>query len=284
VDTYCIVGIVRVSAGEKDGNGETPILTFAQYEAVPFDKPVESQAEGPELIAFVRVGAGDIYDRLGVMPVEYFGDRSAKVPQVNVVAGRIREADVQVAFLFDRVKIFLMYGKGEYVGVVGENERRTVALMEVAVNDGESPSEPLVLRYSDRECYIVYIAETFGVVGERVVETSAVVHSGTAVFNGGPDRGYAASGGRKEAADYFGRYRHLGSKCTGRVASGIEVVQVFRRMDQLELFAGRRFRFQNGPQTTLGFQYGVYHFIFLYGKYMSLKVAVVIVGINEGYV
>jgi hypothetical protein len=55
-------------------------------------------------------------------------------------------------------------------------------------------------------------------------------------------------------------------------------------MDQLKLFAGRRFRFQNGPQTTLGFQYGVYHFILLYGEYMSLKVAVVIVGINERYV
>ena len=63
-----------------------------------------------------------------------------------------------------------MDGEGVDVGVFGEDRRRAVALVEVAVDDRCSADLPLALQAPDPNGEVVQVAKPLGLRGEAVME------------------------------------------------------------------------------------------------------------------
>src|SRR5262245_5096479 len=101
-----------------------------------------------------------------------------------------------------------MDGEGKHRTVVAKNVRRAVAMMDVGVHDNRLFDDALRLETADGDSDVMNRAESFAVVGVRMMETSAQVAGKTIAKSqlAGENR---TAGGQPHSLHQFRRIRHF---------------------------------------------------------------------------
>src|SRR5215470_10077786 len=101
-----------------------------------------------------------------------------------------------------------MDGEGKHRTVVAKNVRRAVAMMDVGVHDDGLFYDALRLETADSDSDVMNRAESFAVVGVRMMETPAQV-AGKAIAKSQLARENRTAGGQPDSLHEFGRIRHF---------------------------------------------------------------------------
>src|SRR5208282_5046282 len=90
----------------------------------------------------------------------------------------------------------------------GKNHGRTIALMDVAIDGHRSANLAVTLHTADGDGHVVDHAETFAVIRERVMESTAKADR-HAVFEGMMGGQHGTAGREPEGAHQLRRVRHF---------------------------------------------------------------------------
>ena len=248
MDLDRVLGIGGVSPAEDAGDGNAPCAAFPDGEPVALVQAFLGELERSELITLVRVGPGLIDDEVRPMPVQDLRNPPGDVVHVHPVPIVVIEADIQIAALLGRIQVFLVDREGINVRVFGEDEGRTVSLMEVAVDHHGPVNAAFALQAADGNGEIVQVAESFGLVGKAVVKPAGQVERAAVLERqpareDGPPRGEVVG-----VDDLFGDGK-LGGEGPEGVLVAPQVLQVFRGVSQERFLFGGRNR-SSGTSTS----------------------------------
>ena len=222
------------------------------------DHPVALQQSGlrepkpAEPISFVGIGPGDVEHDICAGPVERLGKGRRKSPQILVVAGAILERDIKRAGIFPQWKVAgAMHRHGEHGRIGGEDLRRAIPLVDVAVEDQHPLNAPPGLHFPGRHGRVVEHAEALAPVGAGVVRATGET-SGDAILEGGSRRIHGRARASQRPLDQFAapgepdpphlvpreRARHHPAEIASRVHAEQFIVGSGMRLDEFERHPG----------------------------------------------
>ncbi len=194
------------------------------------------------MIPNIGVSAGQIDSQISTGQLQSANQTGLKGFQVVRIFGPILQLDVEVAQLFVKGEVARSVdGEGENGGVFGQNGRRTVALVHVAINDHHPPYMAFGLHSPGSDDAVVKHTVSLAVVTEGVVGAS-----GQADGHPIPQRGPAGSDGAAHrttgAGHQFGRPGQADAPhLFGRKLALYHPLQVVIVVGTQDLFIGRRF-------------------------------------------
>ncbi len=132
---------IAASHGQRDRNAAC--ATGLQYAPVACFQPGKAQVEAPQAVAGIGVGAGEVDDQIGLAARQRFFQPGVECGEIGIIAGAIRQFDIEVAAFFLEGKIAgAVDREGEDAVVAVEDGSGAVALMDVAVDDGTRRTRP----------------------------------------------------------------------------------------------------------------------------------------------
>jgi hypothetical protein len=131
----CIdVTTIPAAHARRDRNPAAPI----DDRSVALAESLDGKRQAPQSIATERIRAREVEHEVGSMPFEHDLERLAQTHEILIVTGPVGEGDVQIARLLAERKILLaMQLAGEDRRIVAKDRRRAVALVHIAIDDGD---------------------------------------------------------------------------------------------------------------------------------------------------
>ena len=134
------VDVRRVAAAHRDDDRQIARAAGVEHDAIALAQPVDRELQPPEPIAFVRIGAGQIEDEVRPLTVEH------AAADARSSAARYSSSPAPSSNVTSRSLTSLRNGKffapcsekREDRRVVAEDRGRAVALVDVAVDDGDA--------------------------------------------------------------------------------------------------------------------------------------------------
>src|SRR5262249_40705984 len=103
-------------------------------------------------------------------------ERVAKSGEIPVVAGAVFQADIEIARRFEEwIVVLLVHREREDARVALEDQRRSVAVVDVEIDDGPAREAATVLQHANRDGDVVQRTEPLAMRGERVMQAAAEV-------------------------------------------------------------------------------------------------------------
>ncbi|HQO30141.1 MAG TPA: hypothetical protein PKY22_11570 [Accumulibacter sp.] len=174
MNDHRIIDLPDVTAGR--GHYDAACAAGAENVLVARGETGESQRQPTKPVIVIRIGASQIDHQLRAGAPENLLERRGELLQIESVAAAVRQVDIQVAARLDERKVVRAVQRdSENPPNVGTNRRRTVALMNVAIDDRRTLDETFGEYDSRHHRRVVENAESFAVRGMRVMRAAGKI-------------------------------------------------------------------------------------------------------------
>src|SRR5882672_3085901 len=181
MDAHRVLEPRGIAASQKRGNRDLARRGGFEDNAVAAAEVLARELEAAELVLLERIGARDVGDEIGPMPVQDRRDVPLQQGEVLRAACSLVQPHVEVARRLDRgIVLLIVHREGEDAGILPEDRGRSISLMHVQVDDRGAPDSPLVLQRADRDGDVVEDAEPLAVIRKRVMEPSSQIDADAA--------------------------------------------------------------------------------------------------------
>jgi len=217
-------GNVAAASGEEDA-------FVASFEAGL------TEAQAAKLVFFVRIGSPNVKKNFRTKVIEYTSYGGEQGGQVFFIFDAVLERQIEIGGWFvSGIVIFLMNGQRENGGIVAENVRGAVAVVDIGIHDDGFFDGVIGLQAADGYGDVMDRTEALAVVGVGVVEAATQI-AGEAVAE---SELAGENGAARREPDGFSKFRRVRNfklhDFAGCQVTVLEFADPCGRVDAKEIF------------------------------------------------
>src|ERR1700674_350010 len=193
----------RISARERCGHWDSTLARFFKHFTISQHQPLLRHGKSAELVFAVRVRSSNVKNNVRAEFIERRLHRRDERAEILLIVGTIPHVQIDSRRRFiRRIVVLLMDRKGKDTGIVAKNSSRAIPVVDIGINHECFPNRAIPLKAPYRNSDIVDRAESFPVIGIRVVKATAKIAT-EAIAQGGLRRQNRATGGQPEGFHEF---------------------------------------------------------------------------------
>ena len=187
MNAHGVLHIVGIPAPHHHSQGDPVPPHGLGHPDLPLLKGLAGDGQPPEPVPLKGIRAGNVEDKIRTKRLNRKGQRLIHGGQKEVIRCAVRKGEIQIPrFLVEREVGGPMHGHGQDRGVVSEDVCRSIALMDVQIEDGHALDPARGLKHPAGYGHIIEDAKPLASVGKGMVRPSGQVHGGPGVERGSP--------------------------------------------------------------------------------------------------